>query len=134
MRSRHVSRVIAVSPRAVYDYVRDPDHLPLWAAGLAKSPATREGDALVVDSPMGRVTVRFAGRNDLGVLDHDVTLPSGAVITNPMRVLAHPDGAEILFTVRQLDLSDGEFDGDAARVDADLETLRRLLENGGPAR
>lgn len=134
MRSRHVSRVIAASPQSVYDYVRDPDHLPLWAAGLASSPATREGDTLVVDSPMGRVTVRFVDRNDLGVLDHDVTLPSGAVVTNPMRVMSHPDGAEILFTVRQLDMSDDDFDRDCAAVAADLEALQRLIEErGGPA-
>ena len=128
MRSRHLSRVIAASPRTVYDYARDPDHLPLWAAGLASSPATLEGDALVVDSPMGRVTVRFVERNDLGVLDHDVTLPSGAVVTNPMRVLPHPEGAEVLFTVRQLDASDEEFDRDAALIEADLRTLARLIE------
>lgn len=133
MRSRHLSRVIAASPRTVYDYARDPDHLPLWAAGLARSPATRDGDALVVDSPMGRVTVRFVERNDLGVLDHDVTLPSGAVVTNPLRVVPHPDGAEILFTVRQLDLTDEDFERDCAAVAADLDSLVRLVEqSGGP--
>lgn len=133
MRSRHLSRVIAAAPELVYAYAADPDHLPNWASGLARGPAVRDGDALVVDSPMGRVTVRFVPRNDFGVLDHDVTLPSGATVTNPMRVLAHPDGAEVLFTVRQLDAGDEEFERDAALVEADLLTLARLVEEQRPA-
>lgn len=123
MRSHHVSRVISASPEAVYEYASNVDNLPRWAAGLAQSEVGREGDVLVVESPMGRVTVRFVERNDLGVLDHDVTLPSGTVVTNPVRVLAHPDGAEIVFTVRQIELTDDEFARDIELVAADLERL-----------
>lgn len=128
MRSRHVSRVVAASPSAVYDIASDPDNLPRWAAGLASGDVARQGDMLVVESPMGTVTVRFVPRNELGVLDHDVTLPSGVVVTNPMRVMSHPHGAEVVFTVRQLDLTDDELDRDVALVEADLEALRRLVE------
>ena len=128
MRSRHVSRVVAASPAAVYDIASDPDNLPRWAAGLASGDVAREGDALVVESPMGTVTVRFVPRNELGVLDHDVTLPSGVVVTNPMRVMSHPHGAEVVFTVRQLEMTDDELDRDVALVEADLEALRRLVE------
>ncbi len=78
---------------------------------------------------MGRVTVQFTEHNDLGVLDHDVTLPSGTTVNNPVRVLAHPNGSEVLFTVRQIDLSDEEFDRDTTTVAADLERLRDLLES-----
>ena len=133
---RHVAQVVRRPPEVVYAYAVDPDHLPEWAAGLARAAVHREGDVLVVDSPMGTVTVRFVPRNDLGVLDHDVTLPDGTVVTNPMRVLAHPDGAEVVFTVRQLDLDDEEFERDAAQVATDLARLRDVLEaaDGIPAR
>jgi hypothetical protein len=77
---------------------------------------------------MGRVTVRFAPINEYGVLDHDVTLPDGTVVNNPVRVLVHPDGAEVVFTVRQGDASDADFARDAAAVKADLERLKGLLE------
>jgi hypothetical protein len=40
---------------------------------------------------MGRVGFAFAERNEYGVLDHEVTLPSGEVLYNPMRVV--PDGS-----------------------------------------
>ncbi len=128
MRSRHLSRVVAASPAVVYAVASDPDRLPEWAAGLASAAVTREGDDLVVDSPMGRVRVRFVPRNELGVLDHDVVLPDGETVTNPVRVLTHPDGAEVLFTVRQLGMTDEEFDRDCATVEADLARLAGLVE------
>jgi hypothetical protein len=128
--SRHVSTVIRRSPAEVYDYASDPDHLPAWAAGLARAEVTRDGDTLLVDSPMGQVKVSFVPRNEYGVLDHDVILPTGTTVTNPVRVLAHPDGAEVLFTVRQIELTDDEFDNDLRTVTADLERLRAILEDG----
>lgn len=128
IRSRHVSQVIACPAAKVYDFAADPDNLPSWAAGLASSEIIRRGDVLIADSPMGQVTVRFVDRNNFGVLDHDVTLPSGTTITNPMRVLSHPEGAEIVFTVRQIDLSDEEFDRDARAVAEDLTRLKTILE------
>ncbi|WP_085511661.1 SRPBCC family protein [Plantibacter flavus] len=118
-----MSRVISASPDAVYEYASDIDNLPRWAAGLAQAEVVREGDTLFVESPMGRVEVRFVEHNRLGVLDHDVTLPSGTVVTNPVRVLAHPEGAELVFTVRQIELDDAAFARDVAMVEADLERL-----------
>jgi hypothetical protein len=129
MRSRHVSRVISASPRSVYEFAANVDNLALWASGLARAEVTRQGDILWVESPMGRVSVRFVASNEFGILDHDVTLPSGETVTNPVRVLAHPDGAEIVFTVRQLDLTDAEFDHDVQTVADDLDRLRWLVED-----
>ncbi|UAL29749.1 SRPBCC family protein [Nocardioides rotundus] len=130
MESRHVSTVIAAEPDAVYAFAAEPENLPRWASGLAEAEVAREGDLLVVESPMGRVTVRFAPPNEYGVLDHDVTLPSGAVVTNPLRVVAHPHGSEVVFTVRRLDLAAEEFDRDCATVARDLDRLRELVEGG----
>lgn len=130
MRSLHVSRVIVAEPEAVYAFVSDPENLPRWAAGLASSEITRDGDRLHVGSPLGQVTVTFAPRNAFGIVDHDVLLPSGGVVNNPVRVMAHPDGAEIVFTVRQVDLGDEEFERDAATVGEDLDRLKGLIERG----
>lgn len=127
MRSRHVSRVIPCAPERVYAFASDPDNLPIWARGLASAEIRRDGDVLVVDSPMGEVRVEIVARNDYGVLDHDVTLPTGAVVTNPMRVVAHPGGCEVIFTVRQLDLTDHAFDRDCQAVADDLERLQQAV-------
>lgn len=129
MESRHLSVVIRRDPREVAAFARSDEQLPRWAAGLASGGLRRDGDDLIVASPMGQVRVRFVTVNDLGVLDHDVTLPDGSVTHNPMRVQRHPLGAEVVFTLRRLDgVADDAFEADARAVAADLERLRSLLE------
>jgi hypothetical protein len=69
--------------------------------------------------------VKFA----FGVLDHDVTLSSGAKFYNPMRVFPNNDGSELVFTVyRRPDVSDQEFAEDVRAVEKDLAQLKHLLE------
>lgn len=147
MRTRHVSTVIRRPPEQVYAYARDPANLGAWAAGLASGRIESggeaggadggadgdggRGDTLVVDSPMGRVSVRFLPRNGLGVLDHEVTLPDGTVTYYPLRVVPHPEGAEVVFTLRGVD--DDEFERDAAMVAEDLARLRSVFEGPLPA-
>ncbi|MGC5246047.1 hypothetical protein ACPXB3_03830 [Gordonia sp. DT219] len=48
------------------------------------------------------------------------------------RRVRHPDGSEVLFTIRQLALSDEEFDRDAETVAANLARLPTLMEQSGP--
>lgn len=129
MQSRHISCVMAAQPQIVYNFAADPDNLPRWAHGLASAEVTRDGDDLVAMSPMGEVRVTFVPRNELGVLDHDVRLPSGQTVNNPFRVLAHPEGSEVVFTIRQLDLTDAEFDRDCQLVVDDLARLRQFVES-----
>ncbi|MEU1226106.1 SRPBCC family protein [Streptomyces sp. NPDC005828] len=128
--SRHVSISIDRSVAEVYAYASDPVNLPAWAHGLGKS-IEKVGDEWVADSsPLGRVTVRFVPRNDLGVLDHDVTLPSGQTVYNPVRVIADETGSEVVFTLRRRpEMSDAEFERDADTVAADLARLKGLLES-----
>lgn len=126
--SRHVSVRIDRPADEVYAFASDPANLPAWALGLSGS-ITRSGDEWVAESPMGRVTVAFTPRNDLGVLDHDVTLPSGETVHNPVRVLRDGDGSEVVFTLRRRpDMTAADFERDAATVAADLARLRDLLE------
>ena len=78
---------------------------------------------------MGRVKVKFAEKNRFGVLDHEVTLPSGVKVHNPMRVVPNNDGSELVFTLyRRPELSDQEFAEDAKSVEKDLAKLKNLLE------
>lgn len=126
--SRHLGIRIDRPAGEVYAYASDPSHLPEWAAGLGRSIEEIDG-RWTADSPMGRVVVDFAPRNDYGVLDHDVTLPSGETVHNPVRVLADGPGCEVVFTLRRRrGVSTEEFERDAAAVSADLATLKRLME------
>jgi hypothetical protein len=84
-----------------------------------------------VDTPAGRVGVTFAPRNEYGVLDHEVTLPSGETVYMPVRVIADGNACEVVFTLRRLpEMSDEDFKRDAETIAADLARLKRLLENG----
>jgi hypothetical protein len=126
---RHVSVAIDRPPAEVYRFAADPENLPRWAKGLADAPVQVDGDVVIASSPMGKVTVRFAPSNELGVLDHDVTLPSGITVHNPMRVVPNGDGSEVVFSVfRRPDVTDAQFEADTSAVARDLHALQALLE------
>lgn len=115
---------------AVYAFASRPENLPRWAAGLGGG-VTRAGEDWAVDTPLGRLRLRFAPPNAHGVLDHGVTLPDGSEVDVPMRVVPNGTGAEVLFTLfRQPAMSAEDFERDAGLVAADLATLKRLLEGG----
>jgi hypothetical protein len=131
MPTEHVTVRIDRPATEVYAYASDLGRLPNWAAGLTDASLRFVDGRWVTESPMGQVTIEFAPDNPYGVLDHDVTLPTGETVYNPMRVIADGDGCEVVFTVRQRqDMSDEAFRSDVAAVRADLETLRDLLERG----
>lgn len=125
----HISTTIKCPPEEVYAFASNPENLPLWAAGLAQSKVTREGDRWRVRAPFGEAWVTFAARNALGVMDHDVALEDGTVVHNPMRVVANGSGSEFIFTLfRQAGMSDEQFAADHSAVAQDLATLKTLLE------
>ena len=107
------SRTIGVSIqkewRAVYEFARRPENFARWASGAAGS-LRREGDDWVADGPDGRAILRFAERNDLGVLDHWVILASGVEIYMPVRAVPNGSGCEVTVTLfRQPGMSDDVF-------------------------
>ena len=125
----HISTRIDRPATEVYDFASDPTNLPLWAAGLAGPQVERVGTRWVTDSPMGRISFTFTPRNDLGVLDHAVTLPSGETVRNPMRVIPDGDGCEVVFTLRRRPgMTEEEYAADAEAVERDLASLKILLE------
>jgi hypothetical protein len=126
--SRHISVRVDRPVDEVYDYASDPANVPAWAPGLATSVQEVDG-RWVAESGMGRIIIDFTGRNDYGVLDHQVALPSGDSVYNPMRVIADGAGSEVVFTLRRAPgVSDDEFERDTTLVQADLNTLKKVLE------
>jgi len=124
----HISQTVARDPAEVAAFAGDPENLPRWAGGLSAG-IRREGERWVTDSPMGTVEVAFTGPVALGILDHDVTLPDGTVVHNPLRVLRNDEGSEVVFTLYRLPgVTDEAFERDAATVREDLARLRDLLE------
>ena len=126
--SRHIGQPVACPAQVAYDYASDPRNVPEWAPGLG-SAVEQVGGTWFIESPMGRVAVDFAPRNEFGVLDHSVTLPTGEVVHNPMRVIPDGDGCEVVFTLRRSPgMTDADLERDAALVTADLARLKSVLE------
>ncbi len=126
--SQHLSIAIEREPQDVAAFVGNPENLPLWAAGLSSS-VRRDGGRWVADSPMGIVEIAFTGTVESGILDHEVALPDGTVIHNPLRVLRNDEGSEVVFTLyRRAGVTPDAFEQDAALIREDLLRLRGLLE------
>lgn len=128
--SKQISISINCPVETVYAFASNPFNLSKWAAGLSRSEIQKVGDVWVADSPMGRVKVRFSEPNAFGVLDHDVTLPNGITVYNPLRAIKNGNGSEVIFTLyRQPEMSEEEFQRDASMVQRDLEKLKEILES-----
>jgi hypothetical protein len=128
MKSVTLSISINRSPQVVYDFVSNAENLPKWAKMFCLSVKRASGD-WIVETPQGPVKLRFAARNDLGVLDHYVTVSPGIEVYVPMRVVQNGQGSEVLFTLLQAkDMPDEKFAEDLRWVNQDLRNLKNVLE------
>ncbi|MDQ8043495.1 MAG: SRPBCC family protein [Solirubrobacteraceae bacterium] len=115
-------------PQAVYDYIRDPRHMPTWAPGFT-SEVHEEDGTWIAQTTEGPVTVAFVPDNDFLIADHVVTVSDTVQVLNPIRVLPNAEGAEVIFTVVQEEgQNDAEFEEILALVSGDLALLKRTLE------
>ncbi|MBA2482305.1 MAG: SRPBCC family protein [Planctomycetes bacterium] len=113
----------------VYRLVSDPSSLPTWARAFCRS-IRRTDQGWIAETTAGTVGIRFAPANDSGILDHVVTLASGAQVVVPMRVVANGTGSEVVFTLfRAPTMSDADWQRDAGLVERDLGTLKRVVES-----
>ena len=126
--TRYISEWINRPAAVVYDYASDPANVASWAHGLGESVENVNGEWFVVTAS-GRLGVAFAERNPFGVLDHTLTLPTGEVISVPMRVVPDGDGSEVGLSLRrQAGVTDEDFARDAGIVQSDLTRLKHLVE------
>lgn len=132
--SLYLSIWIDRDPGIVYDFLHRPENFPLWASGLASglrpvpdaAPASHDWLAA---GPEGEVRVRFSPRNDYGVVDHWVFLPTGQMVSIPLRVIANGTGSEVTLTLFRLPgMDDKTFARDADWVRRDLARLKEVLE------
>jgi hypothetical protein len=127
--TRIVSQPIGASATAVYEFARHVENMPQWAAGLVTN-VRPDGDAWFTDTPGGPIRIAMAPCNELGVLDHDVTMPDGVTTHNAMRVTPVGGASLLAFVVlRAPEATDAEFERDCGLVAQDLKTLGTLVEN-----
>lgn len=131
LKSQTIGLSVARKPNEIYDFVSNAENLLRWAKGLARQ-VTKSGSGWIIQTPQGRMTFRFAPRNDFGILDHFVNTADGMEIYVPMRVFANQSGSEVTITVfRQPGMTDEAFAEDLRQVEADLQTLKEIMEHDG---
>lgn len=127
--SRTLSIFIDKNPKSVYEFVSNLENLPKWATTFVRA-VNKVGNDWIADTPQGQARIRMAEKNALGIVDHYVSPSPDVEIFVPMRVLPNANGSEILFTLFQTEsMSDEQFRADTRMVEADLATLKFVLEN-----
>jgi hypothetical protein len=75
------------------------------------------------------MAIHFVAPNSFGVLDHEVTLASGVMVVNSMRVLPNGSGSELVMVIFQApSVSTEEFARDVQAVTDDLARLTKAAE------
>jgi hypothetical protein len=122
----HVS--ILARPGEVIAFLVDVHNWTTWAPWIRA--VRRSSDrGWTLDTDAGPLALRFVEPNALGVLDHEVTLPSGAITLNSMRVLPNGSGSELIMVVFQSpDVSADQFVRDVEAVRHDLARIKTLSE------
>ncbi|MFT4203770.1 MAG: hypothetical protein QM610_07605 [Chitinophagaceae bacterium] len=129
--TKHISITINKPVNEVYQFIVNAENLSKWATGLGGSSIRKINEEWIADSPMGLIKIKFADKNEFGVLDHTITLPNSSKFYVPMRVVSNDGASELIFTSFKLtDMSAEQFENDNNIVKADLEKLKEILENG----
>ena len=122
----HIS--ILASPKSVIAFLSDMENWKTWAPWI-HSVGRSSGGHWKLETEAGPMKVRFVEPNSLGVLDHEVTVASGMVVLNSMRVLPNGDGSELVMVVFQSpEVSTEQFDRDVQAVTDDLARLKAAAE------
>lgn len=111
----------------VYRFASNPENFPKWVQFV--QTVTKQGDIWIGKTDMGDIKIKFSPTNAYGVIDHDVTLPNGQIVMNPMRVVANNDGCEFTFILFWMPgRTEKEFNEDAEAVRKDLVKLKEIME------
>src|SRR5262249_36671601 len=128
MRSNTQSVSIDARPEHVFDFVANPENLPRWAVGFARS-ITRVGDDWVVETANGPVSIHYVTDPGLGVVDFHFSPAPGVDLAAYSRVGPNGDGAEYQFPELQPPgLSDEAFAGQIEALGEELVVLRSIFK------
>jgi len=128
MKSHTISISIRKDQKTVYEFISNLENLPRWASSTFPFIKETNGDWLI-DTPQGQNKVKLAEKNNFGILDHYVKLPSGVEVYIPMRVVKNNDGSEVMVTVFQTtEMTNEIYEEDLQTVKIDLNQLKTVIE------
>lgn len=127
-RTAVVHTSVQASTTRLVDYLSDMQKWKTWAPWVRSVERSSARDWKVVTDD-GIMTFHFVEPNELGVLDHQVTLPSGVTVLNSMRVVSNGTGSELVMLLFQSPVtSNEEFQRDIQAVTADLARIKKAIE------
>jgi hypothetical protein len=126
---KNISISINRSANEVYRFASNPENFPKWVA-FVKSVSNQGKDIWLGKSDLGDIKIKWTPANDFGIIDHQVTLPTGETVNNPMRVISNNKGCEFIFTLfRMPNRTEKQFTEDAEAVTKDLQKLKEIMEH-----
>jgi hypothetical protein len=125
----HTSTIsINATREAAIGFLRDPENLPRWAVGFAKS-VRNEGNKWVVSTGGGEIGLRIETDPALGVVDFYLSPAPGVEGLAASRVIPSGSGIEYIFTQFQApDMPDDVFEKNIKAVGHELTVLKAQLE------
>jgi len=128
MRSDTKTTSIDAAPERVMAFLGNPENLPRWAVGFAKS-IRKDEEGWVVTTSSGEVGIRVEADPSSGVVDFFMFLAPGVEAIAGSRVLPRGGGSEYVFTQFQPPgMSDEVFEKNVQAVTHELTVLKALLE------
>lgn len=111
----------------VYAFASRAENFPKWVKLFREM--VPKGDVWIGKTDQGEVTIKWPAPNAFMVLDHTVIFPNGESVVNCMRIVPNQKGSEFVFTLFQRPgRTEKEFEEDAGLVQADLDTLKAIME------
>jgi hypothetical protein len=119
--------------QTVYEFVANPENLPTWAKGFARS-IQRAGEAWIIETPHGeQLNIRYVTDAEFGIIDFYISPAPEVEFVVPSRVVPNGTGAEYIFTQFQLaNMPDTVFEGQVRTLTQELAILKNTLEVSCP--
>lgn len=113
---------------AVLQFLSDPQNLPRWAIGFAKSIGSKDG-RWIVETGQGEMPITVVASFDHGTVDFHMEPAPGSEAVAFSRVMPNNDGSEYVFTQFQApDMPDDVFEATVKALSHELVALKALLE------
>src|SRR5918995_4484038 len=110
-----------------FAFLAQPENLPRWAVGFARS-IRREGDDWIVQTAQGEVPIRVVSDAMRGTIDFHMRVAPGLEAVAYSRVVPNDSGAEYVFTQIQMPgMTDEVFAAQRAALAEELAILPVLF-------
>jgi hypothetical protein len=119
---------IDAPPAKVFDFLKEPENLPRWAVGFAKS-VRKDGEKWYVTTGQGEIAVAIDADKRTGVVDFRMRPVPEVEVVAASRVIARGNGSEYTFTQFQVPgMPDEVFAQSIKALEHELAVLKAMVE------